>query len=47
MNKEETYQYLNEKNIHYEATEHKAVFNMEELVNLIREHGNEVEVVDL
>lgn len=31
MNKEETYQYLTEQNISYEKTEHKAVFNMEEL----------------
>lgn len=31
MNKEETYQYLIEQNISYEKTEHKAVFNMEEL----------------
>lgn len=31
MNKEEIYQYLTEQNIPYEKTEHKAVFNMEEL----------------
>lgn len=31
MNKEEIYQYLTEQNITYEKTEHKAVFNMEEL----------------
>ena len=31
MDKEETYQYLTEQNISYEKTEHKAVFNMEEL----------------
>lgn len=31
MNKEETYQYLTGKSIPYEVTEHKAVFNMEEL----------------
>ena len=31
MNKEETYQYLAGQNIPYEKTEHKAVFNMEEL----------------
>lgn len=30
MNKTETYQYLTEHNIVYEASEHKAVFNMEE-----------------
>lgn len=31
MNKQETYNYLNEKGIQYEITEHKAVYNMEEL----------------
>ena len=31
MNKTEIYRYLSEKNIPYEITEHKAVFNMEEL----------------
>ena len=31
MNKEEVYQYLTEQKIAYEATEHPAVFNMEEL----------------
>lgn len=31
MNKTETYQYLSDRGIHYEVTEHKAVFNMEEL----------------
>lgn len=31
MNKTETYQYLTEQNVQYEVTEHKAVFNMEEL----------------
>lgn len=31
MNKEEIYEYLNKHNISYELTEHKAVFNMEEL----------------
>lgn len=30
MNKTETYQYLTERNIAYEVSEHKAVFNMEE-----------------
>ena len=36
MNKSEIYQYLMEQNVTYEVTEHKAVFNMEELdsVNL-------------
>lgn len=31
MNKAETYQYLKEHGINYEITEHKAVFNMEEI----------------
>ena len=31
MNKKEIYNFLTEQNIPYEATEHKAVFNMEEL----------------
>ena len=31
MNKAETYRYLTERNISYEITEHKAVFNMDEL----------------
>lgn len=31
MNKRETYQYLTKQNVQYEVTEHKAVFNMEEL----------------
>lgn len=31
MNKAEVYGYLKEQNIQYEVTEHKAVFNMEEL----------------
>lgn len=31
MNKTEIYQYLTEQRIPYEVTEHKAVFNMEEL----------------
>lgn len=36
MNKQETYDYLTQKGVEYEATEHKAVFNMAELdeVNL-------------
>ena len=28
MNKQEIYDYLNEKNISYEITNHKAVYNM-------------------
>lgn len=31
MNKQETYQYLKEHNIPFEITEHRAVYNMEEL----------------
>ena len=31
MNKAETYRFLTEQHISYEVTEHKAVFNMEEL----------------
>ena len=31
MDKSETYQYLTAQNVTYEVTEHKAVFNMEEL----------------
>ena len=30
MDKQEIYNYLNEKNISYEITNHKAVYNMEE-----------------
>ena len=31
MNKQQIYDYLKEKNIWHEVTEHKAVYNMEEL----------------
>ena len=31
MNKEEVYQYLTERGISFEITNHKAVFNMDEL----------------
>ena len=31
MNKTETYQYLKDKGVSYEVTEHGAVYNMEEL----------------
>jgi len=31
MNKQETYQYLKDRNIPFEITEHRAVYNMEEL----------------
>ena len=35
MNKEETYQFLTGQHISYEVTEHKAVFNMEELDSIV------------
>ena len=35
MNKAETYRFLNEHHIPYEVTEHKAVFNMEELDSIV------------
>ncbi len=31
MNKEEVYNFIKNKNIWYEITEHQAVYNMEEL----------------
>lgn len=34
MNKQETYQYLTDQGVHYEVTEHPAVFNMAQL-NLV------------
>ncbi len=34
MNKEEIYSYLNGKNIKYEITNHKAVFNMDEVAKI-------------
>ena len=34
MNKQEIYDYLQERNIWFEITEHEAVFNMEELSSL-------------
>jgi len=34
MNKQEIYDYLNEKNIWHEITEHKAVYNMNELAQI-------------
>lgn len=34
MNKQETYDYLNAKGIEFEITEHKAVYNMEELAEV-------------
>lgn len=38
MNKEETYAFLKENNIEFEAVEHKAVFNMEELETIELPH---------
>ena len=38
MNKAETYQYLSGHGIHYEITEHKAVFNMDEMASVILPH---------
>ncbi len=35
MNKEEIYNYLKENNIKYEIDEHKAVYNMEELKDIV------------
>ncbi len=35
MTKLETYDYLNNKNIQYEITEHKAVFNMDEICDVV------------
>ena len=35
MNKAETYRFLTEQRIPYEVTEHKAVFNMEELDSIV------------
>lgn len=34
MNKQEVYQFLQEKNIWFEVTEHKAVYNMEEVAEI-------------
>lgn len=34
MNKQEIYDYLDKKNIHYEITNHKPVYNMEELSDI-------------
>lgn len=38
MNKEETYAFLKENNIEFEAVEHKAVFNMDELSTIELPH---------
>lgn len=42
MNKQETYQYLKDHNIPFEITEHRAVYNMEELdsINLPYPEGD-------
>ena len=49
MNKAESCQYLTGHDVSYELTEHQTVYTMGELssVILLREHGNEVEVVAL
>lgn len=59
MNKQETFQYLKDHNIPFEITEHPAVYNMEDLkkymdltpgddlVELLRENGCEVEIVEI
>lgn len=38
MNKEQTYQYLRDHNVAFEATEHAAVYNMEELAAIRLPH---------
>ena len=38
MNKQEIYNYLNAENIEYEITEHKAVYNMEDLAEIKLPH---------
>ena len=38
MNKEQTYQYLRDHNVEFEATEHAAVYNMEELAAIALPH---------
>ena len=38
MNKEQTYQYLRDHNVPFEATEHAAVYNMEELAAIRLPH---------
>lgn len=38
MNKQETYDFLDNKNIEYEKLEHKAVYNMRELSDIILPH---------
>lgn len=35
MNKQQIYHYLKAKNIEYEVTEHEAVFNMQEIQNIV------------
>lgn len=38
MTKQETYDFLNAKNIEYEVTEHKAVFSMDEICDVALPH---------
>lgn len=40
MDKREIYQYLTEQGVHYEVTEHKAVFNMEDVEALDMPYPN-------
>ena len=40
MDKQEIYQYLTEQGVHYEVTEHKAVFNMEDVEALDMPYPN-------
>ncbi|WP_440558004.1 hypothetical protein [Treponema succinifaciens] len=35
MTKQKTYDFLNAKNIEYEITEHKAVFSMDEICDVV------------
>ena len=39
MTKQETYDFLNAKNIEYEITEHKAVFSMDEICDVVLPHS--------
>lgn len=38
MTKQETYDFLNAKNIEYEITEHKAVFSMDKICDVVLPH---------
>ena len=45
MNKQETYEYLRTRNIEFEITEHKAVFNMKELETIELPHPDNTDCV--